>query len=228
MINRCRVISRRYRVKAIVITGGPCSGKTTTIGKLRERFAEQAVFVPEAATMLLSGGFPMPGKDLVMCPKWRDAFQAAVATVQLNMEDMYQRVARERGVRLMICDRGLLDGAAYMPGIDFPFRYIPSSTNAKCGPFPILGQYALDEKKILARYDRIIHLESLATASPDEYGKTNNEHRMEDRSWARALEYRTRAAWEKHPRHLILKRKDYDGYDAIFEKVASEVQAILS
>ena len=205
-------LNNRYKVKTMVITGGPCSGKTTIVGKLRKQFGNRAVFVPEAATLLLSGGFPLPGRDLVMCPEWQDSFQATIVTVQLNMEEMYRRVARQSDIRLMVCDRGVLDGAAYTPGgiANFPFRH------------------RLDLKKMLARYDRVIHLESLATAAPEKYGKVNNEHRGESLAQAKALEYRTQYAWECHPKRLILLRKHYPEDDDVFNKVAQVVQELLN
>jgi hypothetical protein len=57
----------------IVITGGPCAGKSSIISMLKEEF-DEVITVPEAATLLLSGGFPMPGKHIggatsAVCPK---------------------------------------------------------------------------------------------------------------------------------------------------------------
>lgn len=49
---------------SIVLTGGPCSGKTTVLRAIAEEFRGRIVLVPEVATLLLSGGFPIPGKDI--------------------------------------------------------------------------------------------------------------------------------------------------------------------
>lgn len=45
-------------MKKIVLTGGPCAGKTTVLNVLKQEFAGQILVIPEAATLLLSGGFP--------------------------------------------------------------------------------------------------------------------------------------------------------------------------
>lgn len=171
------------QIKSLVITGGPCSGKTTLIGILRGIYPDLTVFVPEAATLLLSGGWPAPTDD---CPRWKETFQAAVIAVQLNLEETYRRIAKQQGKCLMICDRGLMDSEAYL-------------RNA-------CRKNKIDPQQALARYDRVIHLESLATAWPSEYEKKvdNNPWRYENLHQARVLELATRRAWAEHPHHQIL------------------------
>src|SRR5437879_4150288 len=100
-------------MKKIVLTGGPCSGKSTVHRALREQFPAQVVLVPEAATLLLGGGFPVPGQHLPWSPEWQAVFQAAVLPLQHHLEDAYLLVAGSRGSKLVVCDRGVLDGAAY-------------------------------------------------------------------------------------------------------------------
>ena len=57
-------------LKQIVLTGGPCSGKTTVLNAIKKRFGTAVVASPEAATIPLSGGFPLPGRDLDWSPEW--------------------------------------------------------------------------------------------------------------------------------------------------------------
>ena len=203
------------RIKTVVITGGSCSGKTTTVKWLRQKFGEPAVvYVPEAATLLLKGGFPAPKIDVPMNRKWQESFQKAVAAVQLEMEDMYREVARRRGAQLMICDRGLLDGAAYLPG----------GINKFCA----LCQ--LDLPEIIKRYDLVIHLESLATADPKKYGRSNNHHRFESLKEARYLEFKTRRAWKCHPYRLIYWRYPNSSRDdrlGELENIAKQIESLL-
>ncbi len=47
------------KITKIVITGGPCAGKTTVMSRLTEEFRERefrVLCVPEAATVLISCG----------------------------------------------------------------------------------------------------------------------------------------------------------------------------
>lgn len=44
-------------MKKIVITGGPCAGKTSVLDFLGRAHSDQFVIISEAATILLKGGF---------------------------------------------------------------------------------------------------------------------------------------------------------------------------
>ena len=47
------------QITKIVITGGPCAGKTTGMGKIQREFSKRGytvLFVPETATELITGG----------------------------------------------------------------------------------------------------------------------------------------------------------------------------
>lgn len=66
----------------VVLTGGPGGGKTTAADLYRREIGDEVVIVPEAATLLYSGGFPREGENGV-----RRATQRAIYHVQLNLED---------------------------------------------------------------------------------------------------------------------------------------------
>lgn len=80
----------------VVITGGPCVGKTTLIKALRQNGHK---VMPEVGTIVIRRGLEHPARN-------RHAFQASVLQRQLKME------ARHAGETRFL-DRGLLDGAAY-------------------------------------------------------------------------------------------------------------------
>jgi predicted ATPase len=189
-------------MRKVVLTGGPCSGKSSVQRALRAEFGPELVHVPEAATLLLEGGFPVPGRHLPWSPEWQAAFQAAVLPLQRSLEEACLLLAREQGARLIVCDRGLLDGAAYTPG----------------GIEEFCRRFGVDPAEALARYAAVVHLESLATADPGHYGPTGNVQRFETLEEAVRLEMATRAAWEGHPRRLFL-----DGGRGVDGKVAAVV-----
>jgi predicted ATPase len=170
-------------MKKIVLTGGPCAGKSTVLEVLEKKFAGRVLVVPEVATMLLSGGFPVPGKHLKWSVEWQEAFQKAVLPVQKQLEDAFELRAKEMGIDLLVCDRGTLDGAAYSFG----------------GPGAFCRKHGLDVESEYARYEVVIHLESTATGDPERYGKANNTSRFEDLEEAKRLEIRTADAWSSHP-----------------------------
>jgi predicted ATPase len=197
-------------MKKVNLTGGPHSGKTTTMLALREEFGDQITLVPEVATILLEGGFPVPGKDLDWSEEWQAAFQAAILPLQRSIEEACALVARKNGSRLLVCDRGLLDGAAYTPG----------------GVAEFCRRYGVEAGEALARYEAVIHLESLATADPAKYGKAGNDSRFEPLERAQALEAATRESWADHPHHAILDGKR--GIVAVISEVIGIVRFLLS
>ncbi len=189
-------------MKALVLTGGPCGGKSTVKKAIEEEFRGQVLLVPEVATLLLEGGFPVPGRDLEWSEEWQAAFQAAVLPLQCSLENAFGLQAQANGSKLLVCDRGVLDGAAYTPG----------GVNEFC------RRYGVDAEEAIDRYEAVVHLESLATAAPDLYGKGNNENRFEPLERAQELEANTRAAWTNHPRHIII-----DGRRGIEGKVSQVI-----
>lgn len=168
----------------IVLTGGPCAGKSTVTEALRRQLADSTTFMPEVATMLLEGGFPLPGRDVSFSQAWRDSFQRAIALTQVEMEEAYRLVASESGHRLLILDRGLLDGVAYM---DDAAHWAEVT--------------GLDPKEAIGLYDHVVHLTSLAVSRPKLYNRGSNAHRRERIREAARLCHQTRQAWAKHPSH---------------------------
>ncbi|MEC8207731.1 MAG: AAA family ATPase, partial [Pseudomonadota bacterium] len=94
--------------KRIVLTGGPGGGKTTAIDLLRREFSNQIVVVPESATMLFSGGIERGDATHLI-----KAHQQAIFSLQKHLEHIQRTMHPDR---LMLCDRGSLDGLAYWPG----------------------------------------------------------------------------------------------------------------
>ena len=73
---------------------------------------------PEAFSLLVSNGMPfdylgaVKGMDIVV--------QDTVMDMQIGMEDSFERVLRARGKpAVLLCDRGLMDGSAYMKEEDW-------------------------------------------------------------------------------------------------------------
>lgn len=172
----------------VALTGGPCGGKSTVLNALKEEFGERLVLVPEVATIVLESWFPLPGRDLEWSQEWQDAFQSIVSPLQIGFETGHALAAKKRGVAVMVCDRGLLDGVAYTGGDVAGF----------------CARYGIGEDEAYDRYQSVIHLESLATSDPEQYGKVGNDIRYESLVRAQELEYAIRAAWKGHPNRVII------------------------
>lgn len=166
--NRCR----------IALTGGPGGGKTTAADLFRREIGERVVIVPEAATMLWSGGFPR--SDDISA---RKAVQRAIYHVQRNLEDIQS--TRYPG-RILLCDRGTVDGAVYWPDPEESF-------------FDAVGT-TLDAE--LARYDAVIFFESAALGDMSIEG--GNPTRIETNEQASTLDRALLDVWSEHPQLTVV------------------------
>jgi predicted ATPase len=162
----------------IVLTGGPGGGKTTAADLFRREIGERVVVVPEAATMLFSGGFPRETNA-----EAARAAQRAIYYVQRNLEDVQRALFPHR---ILLCDRGTIDGAAYWPKDDGDF-------------FEHVGS-SLEEE--LLRYDAVIFFETAARGGLQIEG--GNPIRNEDLQEAVELDHRLRKLWHHHPHFTLV------------------------
>jgi len=173
----------------IVLSGGPGGGKTTAADLFRREIGARVVVVPESATLLFSGGFPRSAH-----PQATTAAQQAIFQVQRHLEDVQSVLYPDR---ILLCDRGTVDGAAYFPGTPDKF-------------FSALGTTLEAE---LARYDGVIFFESAAVGGMTIEG--GNPVRNETTEQAAALDTRLRELWMHHPRFVLVR------HDAsFFKKIA--------
>lgn len=177
-------------MKKVVITGGPCGGKTTVMGFIQENWEREVLLVPEIATQLLNF-FPIPNRHLPLTVEWLAPFQVAVFWSQVKAEETWALTRGEK--KVMVCDRGVLDGGAYLGDEPAFYRLINHEVEA-----------------LISRYEVVIHLESLAVTNSDLYLelKEGNPNRYENLEQAVELDTRIKKAWSKHSRQIILKSSD--------------------
>lgn len=168
-------MKRSFRV---VLTGGPGGGKTTAADLYRRELGEQVVIVPESATILYMGGFPRSGE-----PGVRRATQRAIYQVQINLEDAQ---AEHYHSRILLCDRGTIDGAVYWPNEAEDF-FISLGTSLE---------------KELARYDAVIFFETAAVGGIAIEG--GNPARIESIEQARLIDQKLKDLWSKHPNFVFV------------------------
>ncbi|MCK6598297.1 MAG: ATP-binding protein [Bdellovibrionaceae bacterium] len=166
--------------KKLAITGGPSGGKTTLIETLKKEFGQKISIVPEAASILYSGGFPrkksFQGKKHV---------QRAIYFSQKELESLIQLEYPES---MVICDRGSLDSVAYWPAEESDFyQNLQTSKDIE-----------------LQRYEWVLHLD---TATFQDYD-TSNPIRTETYEEAMTLNEKIKMAWNGHEQRLIIKSDD--------------------
>uniref|UniRef100_T1JIA6 NadR/Ttd14 AAA domain-containing protein n=1 Tax=Strigamia maritima TaxID=126957 RepID=T1JIA6_STRMM len=105
--------SKEKRVFKLVLTGGPCGGKTTGQARLCtffENLGWRVYRVPETASVLLSGGVKFT--DLNDDEAYH--FQENLLKTMLQMENTFFSLSEKSNKNcLVICDRGTMDAAAY-------------------------------------------------------------------------------------------------------------------
>ena len=173
------------QITKIVITGGPCAGKSTAMSWIQEVFTKKGyhvLFVPETATELMTGGFaPWDFSDPA-------DFQRILMRLQRWKEESFgeaaQRMPDERV--LVVCDRALLDNKAYMTPEVFA---------------EVLHQLNADEYAMRDSYDAVFHLITAAKGAEQFYTMANNKARYESVADAVAIDDKIMASWTGHP-HL--------------------------
>jgi len=162
----------------IALTGGPGGGKTTAADLFRREIGEAVVVVPEAATILFTGGFPRTSNELS-----RRATQRAIFHTQRNLEEAYAALYPKR---VLLCDRGTVDGAAYWPDdVQGFFDEVGTSLEVE-----------------FRRYDAVIFFESAAVGGLGIEG--GNPARIESLKEAARLDSRLRELWSQHPRFILV------------------------
>jgi CYTH domain-containing protein len=189
----------------LVLTGGPCSGKTTVIEHLQGLFGDEVQFVPEIATILDKNGITVPddGDPVTMLE-----FQTTVSRIQRVFEDGAVRHAYRKGRKALICDRGEVDGGAYMKG----------------GLDTLEIVSGIDIRHLYERYARVIYL-SVPPKDVYDANKGNNTARKEDHGQASRVGQATLQAWQGHPYLSVIG--NYDTMQEKLDAVATQVRAFL-
>ncbi|HKU45073.1 MAG TPA: ATP-binding protein [Polyangiales bacterium] len=160
--------------KRIVVTGGPGGGKTSVWRELVSTHGPQLRGVPEVATLLFQHVFPG-----VQSLDERRAVQRAIFSVQQNLELIHE--ARRESDQVLLCDRGVPDGAGYWPE----------------GPLAFFEAMGLDWEREILRYDAVLFLETAAASGLSI--AAGNTIRTESLEAAVRVDEQLRSVWAKHP-----------------------------
>src|SRR3954469_762463 len=144
-------------MKRIVLTGGPGAGKTVIAQQIAREQPDRFILVPEAATQVYDQ--LQTRWDKLDLPGRRDV-QRRIYKLQRDQEES---LAAQHPQKILLLDRGTIDGAAYWP--DGPDEY-----------WRDLGTSIGEE---LNRYDTVIWLETCATLGLYD-GDNSNFCRFED------------------------------------------------
>ncbi len=198
-------------IQRIVLTGGPCAGKSTALTRVAERLRALGFGVlcsPEASTLLLGSGIVVDGAP----PEQLKTFQRGILHLTLALEDSLLAWARGTGQpTVLLCDRGAMDGSAYIPAAVWD---------------DLLREAGLRTVEVRdQRYDAVLHLVTAAEGAEAFYGTGTNPVRFEDTAGARRVDGRLRDAWVGHPRLRVIDNST--GFEEKMHRVLAAVSRIV-
>ena len=200
---------KSMQITKIVITGGPCAGKTTALSWIQNAFLKKGytvLFVPETATELITGGVApwTCGSNL--------DYQKCQISLQKRKEEIFEQAAATMKTEkvLIVCDRGVLDNKAYMTDAEFQAVLHSLNTNE------------IEERD---RYDAVFHLVTAAKGALEAYTLANNAARTETPEQAAALDDRLISAWTGHPHLRVIDNSTE--FKEKLEKLIAEIASFL-
>lgn len=173
------------RLYKVVLTGGPCGGKTTGQTRLCTFFENMGwkVFrVPETATVLLSGGVKFSDLNAEEGFKFQENLLRTMIQIENTFFQLGESCSRNC---LIICDRGAMDASAFISKDKWELMMASNGWN----------NVELRDN----RYNQIIHMVSAANGAEDFYSTEDHACRSEGVELARELDYKAAAAWVGHP-----------------------------
>ncbi|KAG5881998.1 hypothetical protein JTB14_028599 [Gonioctena quinquepunctata] len=169
----------------LVLTGGPCGGKTTGQARLCtffENLGWKVFRVPETASVLFSGGVKFSDLDENEVVN----FQENLLKTMLQIEDTFFELGRTcKRNCLIICDRGAMDASAFISKEKWESIMSENSWNS----------VELRDN----RYNQIIHMVSAANGAEEFYTLEDHTCRSESVELARELDIKAAASWVGHP-----------------------------
>ena len=100
-------------IPKIVLSGGPCGGKTEGIEYLNKQLSllgYNVIIIRESAKMLISSGVDRNNPF---------EFQKAIAINQMKLEAEAEVKAHNYDKPVILCDRGLMDAKVYLNNSEF-------------------------------------------------------------------------------------------------------------
>ena len=204
------------KITRIVLTGGPCAGKTSALELIVDHFTNKGykVFtIPEMPTLFTQSGMNYLTKN-------KDFFyegEKATLEMQLAFEDRFTLMAKTLDMPcLIICDRGTMDISAYMTAEMWSHLMELAGTSSE---------------ELRRRYDAVLHMTTTACGSEEFYTTSTNAQRYEQANEegmriARELDRKVYEAWAGHPYLKVIDNQEYFAQKA--QKVVEEIETLLA
>mmetsp|Transcript_12795 Transcript_12795/g.12448 ORF Transcript_12795/g.12448 Transcript_12795/m.12448 type:complete len:209 (-) Transcript_12795:254-880(-) len=205
------------KVIKIVLTGGPCGGKSSSLNKIKEALQSKGYCVmtmPEVPTILMSNGAVFPG--LNGGDKLQE-YETLLVNLQQNMENSFAdflRIQESSLPGILILDRASPDTAAYLPTKAWSV---------------LVSSMGVTQEDLLNRYDIVCHLTTAADGAEEHYTNDNNSVRTETKEEALKMDVLTQGCWANHPNRKIFPNSSggfQEKLDSVLSYVLTEVEKL--
>lgn len=197
----------------IVLTGGPCAGKTTTIAKIKEdleNLGYHVLLLNECATEIISLGIRPFGDSKVDVYDFQNEILNLQVFKEKRLIDIVSKLPDDTKC-ILLSDRGVIDNKAYLGTEKFN---------------KLLEENNLVEEEVLNQYNMVIHLVTVATNNENKYNNSTNSARFEDDiDEVIDLDKRTNEAWSKHKNLKVVEATNT--IDEKIEKVINIIHDFL-
>ncbi len=191
-------------VTKIVITGGPCAGKSTAMSRIQselEQLGYRVLFIAESATEIITSGVSPADPN----------FQKHLLDYQLQKERIYDEYANDIGGKVIIVlDRGALDNKGYMSKEEWE---------------RVLRELNTTEIELRDHYDAVFHLVTAAKGAEEFYTTANNTARRETPEEAVKADDILLEAWTGHPHFRVIDNST--DFDEKIKRLMKEITAFL-
>lgn len=194
-------------MKKIVLTGGPCAGKSTALKFVKDHLEQtgyKVYTIYETATELIKSGADNKTNQRI--------FQPHHVVLQIEKENIIESIARKENPStesvIIVCDRATIDAHAFCTDNEFDY---------------VLGTTGYTENQLLERYDAIFHLD---TAPEHHYTLENNEARSETHKQAQKVNERNHRVWSNHPNLSRIENKQT--FNEKMEDLLAKIDSFLN
>lgn len=176
------------KITKVVITGGPCAGKTSAIEFVKihfEKLGYLVVVISESPTEIMESGITVDrfGKT---------SFQKAIIWLQIQKEKIILEILNNSSQKniIVLFDRGLVDH----------FTYVEQEEKIMLEKF-----FKVKESELYKNYDVVYHMCSTAQKLPEKF--FNTKYRKESIKEAIKADKAIQNAWINHPHYKFISCK---------------------
>ena len=204
------------RIHKIVLTGGPCAGKTTALACINDHFSMlgyKVLYVPEIPTMITGLGWDYMTENKAFYYEG----EKIILELQIALEDKVMRLAETLTEPcIIVCDRAIMDISAYIDRTMW---------------LELLKSCDITEEEVIKRYDGVVHLSTAAKGAEKFYTTATNAQRYEQANeeglnLARMLDQKVYQAWTIHP--TISTISSSEDFVSKMNLVLAEIKKILA